>query len=59
MGSGSCGVACVNAGRRFIGMEKNAHFFEVAQRRIREAADRKQTQTQREATDVKTTEDEP
>lgn len=59
MGSGSCGVACVNAGRRFVGMEKDAHFFEVAQRRIREAADRKQTQTQREATDVKTTEDEP
>lgn len=38
MGSGSCGVACANTGRRFVGMEKDAHFFEVAQGRIAEAA---------------------
>lgn len=37
MGSGSCGVACVNTGRRFVGMEKDAHFFEVAQGRVAEA----------------------
>lgn len=37
MGSGSMGVACVRTGRRFIGMEKDAHFFEVAQGRIAEA----------------------
>lgn len=38
MGSGSCGVACANTGRRFVGMEKDAHFFEVAQRRVEKAA---------------------
>lgn len=27
MGSGSCGVACLSTGRRFIGMEKEPHFF--------------------------------
>lgn len=38
MGSGSCGVACANTGRRFVGMEKDAHFFEVAKERVAEAA---------------------
>ena len=40
MGSGSCGVACANAGRRFTGMEKDAHFFEVAGERIAAAETR-------------------
>lgn len=38
MGSGSTGVACVNTGRRFIGMEKEQKYFDIAKQRIDEAA---------------------
>lgn len=34
MGSGSTGVACINTGRRFIGMEFDEHYFEIAKERI-------------------------
>ena len=34
MGSGTTGVACVNTGRDFIGMELDKHYFEIAKRRI-------------------------
>ena len=34
MGSGTTGVACVNTGRRFIGIEKDDGYFEVAKKRI-------------------------
>jgi site-specific DNA-methyltransferase (adenine-specific) len=34
MGSGTTGVACVNTGRDFIGIEKDEHYFEVAKKRI-------------------------
>jgi len=37
MGSGSFGVAAVNCGRAFIGIEKDLGYFEVASRRIAEA----------------------
>lgn len=37
MGSGSTGVACVNTGREFIGIEKDAGYFEIARGRIDEA----------------------
>jgi site-specific DNA-methyltransferase (adenine-specific) len=37
MGSGTTGVACVNTGRRFIGIEQDAAYFKIAQRRIQEA----------------------
>ena len=41
MGSGSTGVACVNTGRDFIGMELNADYFNIAVNRIHEAEERK------------------
>ena len=34
MGSGTTGVACANIGRRFIGMEMNAKYFEIAKQHI-------------------------
>jgi len=34
MGSGTCGVACWNTGRNFIGIEKDAGYFEIARNRI-------------------------
>ena len=34
MGSGSTGVACVNTGRRFIGIESDKQYFETARDRI-------------------------
>ena len=37
MGSGSTGVACVQEGRRFIGIEREDKYFETAKRRIEEA----------------------
>lgn len=36
MGSGSTGIACMNTGRRFIGIEKDDNYFEIARKRIRE-----------------------
>lgn len=38
MGSGTTGVACMNTGRRFIGIEMDAGYFKIAQDRIMEAA---------------------
>jgi DNA modification methylase len=37
MGSGTTGVACVQLNRRFIGIEKEPKYFEIAKRRIMEA----------------------
>lgn len=34
MGSGTTGVACLNTGRNFIGIEKDFDIFTVAERRI-------------------------
>jgi|SRR5690625_2734748 len=37
MGSGTTGVACVNLGRKFIGIEIDETYFDIACRRIEEA----------------------
>ncbi len=38
MGSGTTGVACMNTGRKFIGIEMDEGYFKIAQQRIEEAA---------------------
>lgn len=45
MGSGTTGVACVNTGRAFIGIELDADYFKIASDRLRMAL----TGTQRQA----------
>jgi DNA modification methylase len=37
MGSGSTGVACVNTNRKFVGIEMDSNYFEIAEQRIKEA----------------------
>jgi len=37
MGSGTTGVACVNTKRNFIGIEMDSNYFEISQKRIKEA----------------------
>lgn len=37
MGSGSTGVACINTGRNFIGIELDPDYFKIAQQRIESA----------------------
>jgi site-specific DNA-methyltransferase (adenine-specific) len=37
MGSGTTGVACVQSGRQFIGIEKDPEYFEIAKSRIDKA----------------------
>jgi DNA modification methylase len=37
MGSGTTGIACAQLGRNFIGIEKDPHYFAIAQRRIEQA----------------------
>jgi len=36
MGSGSTGVACLDTGRLFIGIEKDDAYFKIAKKRIGE-----------------------
>ena len=37
MGSGTTGVACVQTGRNFIGIEIDKEYFDIAEKRIKEA----------------------
>ena len=41
MGSGSTGVACININRKFIGIELEEKYFEMAKKRIEEAQNNK------------------
>ena len=34
MGSGTTGIACIRTGRKFIGIEKDARYFEIARARL-------------------------
>lgn len=44
MGSGTTGVACVNTGRFFIGIEQEQKYFDIAQERIAQAGTEKDMQ---------------
>ena len=44
MGSGTTGVACVNTGRKFIGIEIDKEYFEIAKGRIQKAIKEKSEQ---------------
>ncbi|MCP1250167.1 DNA-methyltransferase, partial [Gluconobacter oxydans] len=37
MGSGTTGVACINTGRNFIGMELDEKYFKISEQRINKA----------------------
>ena len=41
MGSGSTGVACVNTDRKFIGIEKEPEYMEIAKKRIEYAVQKR------------------
>ena len=41
-GSGTTGVACINTGRKFIGMELDDQYFDIAKQRIEKALTEKQ-----------------
>ena len=45
MGSGSCGVAAVNTHRKFIGIELDENYFNIAKQRIDEAIKKKSEKT--------------
>jgi DNA modification methylase len=34
MGSGTTGIACIRTGRKFIGIEIDARYFEIARQRL-------------------------
>jgi site-specific DNA-methyltransferase (adenine-specific) len=34
MGGGSTGIACIRTGRKFVGIEKDARYFEIARKRL-------------------------
>jgi site-specific DNA-methyltransferase (adenine-specific) len=41
MGSGTTGAACVEMGRRFIGIEINEKYFDIARKRVEDALNRR------------------
>ena len=51
MGSGTTGVACVNLNRKFIGIELDEHYFEVAKERIESILNESEQKTSELPTD--------
>jgi DNA modification methylase len=50
MGSGTTGVACVKTGRKFIGIELDQGYFDIAVKRIEKAiAEREASKTEKVA----------
>ena len=45
MGSGTTGVACVNTNRKFIGIELDDKYFDIAEKRIQETIDKKESES--------------
>ena len=43
MGSCSTGIACINLNRNFIGIEKDEKYFEIAENRIKQAVNNKES----------------
>lgn len=43
MGAGSCGIACVNTNRNFIGIELDASYYLIAQKRINKQREMRKT----------------
>lgn len=41
MGAGNTGIACINTGRKFRGIELNDEYFEISERRIEEADEKR------------------
>ena len=41
-GSGTTGVACIRLGRRFVGFERDAEYFEIAVKRLRMAREQRE-----------------
>ena len=52
MGSGSTGVACVNTGRNFIGIEKEEKYYTIARERIARAGSDRPTDAGKEKKDA-------
>ena len=48
MGSGTCGVACLNTNRHFIGIEMNEEYFQLAERRLSDTHSEKEYESLRE-----------
>jgi len=45
MGSGTTGIAAINTGRDFIGIEKEAEYIKIAKARIKHAQDKPKQKT--------------
>jgi site-specific DNA-methyltransferase (adenine-specific) len=49
MGSGSTGVACINTNRKFVGIEKDKKYFEIAKKRLNKALENQENKDLKKA----------